>query len=128
MASFFLAMALYPEAQRKAQEEIDRVVGNSRLPTFADRDNLPYINATVKEVLRWHPVVPNNLPHLSTHDDMCQGYFIPKGSIVISNIWFVEPVPSVYLRYLTYYSQQGLRTRPRRLPRPYDIQAGTLPG
>lgn len=89
-------MALYPEAQRKGQEEIDRVIGNKRLPTFSDRDNLPYINAMVKEILRWHPVVPTNLPHVSTHDDMCHGYFIPKGSIVLANIWFVQPIPYLY--------------------------------
>ncbi|KAB8249281.1 cytochrome P450 [Aspergillus flavus] len=112
MASFFLAMALYPEAQRKAQEEIDRVVGNSRLPTFADRDNLPYINATVKEVLRWHPVVPNNLPHLSTHDDMCQGYFIPKGSIVISNIWGFAHDPDVFHDPMTFKPERYLGDNP----------------
>jgi cytochrome P450 len=51
-----LLMALHPEAQKKAQEEIDRVVGRHRLPNFEDRDSLPYVNAVVKEVLRWHPV------------------------------------------------------------------------
>ncbi|KAF8871010.1 cytochrome P450 [Infundibulicybe gibba] len=40
--AFFLAMALYPEAQRKAQAELDSVVGNNRLPEFADRNSLPY--------------------------------------------------------------------------------------
>jgi len=42
----------------KAQAEIDRVVGRSRLPKFSDYDNLPYIRALVKEVLRWRPVAP----------------------------------------------------------------------
>lgn len=51
-------MTLYPEAQRKAQEELDRVVGTDRLPTFADRDHLPYVEALVTEVFRWNPVVP----------------------------------------------------------------------
>ncbi len=56
--SFFLAMLIYPEGQKKAQAEIDTVIGPNRLPNFADRTNLPYVNATVKEVLRWHTVVP----------------------------------------------------------------------
>ena len=56
--SFFLAMQLYPEVQRKAQEEIDRVVGTDRLPVIADRPNLPYIEAIIKELLRWNPVAP----------------------------------------------------------------------
>jgi cytochrome P450 len=51
-------MTLYPEVQRKAQAEIDRVVGNSRLPDYSDQDELPYIDAVLKEVLRWHPVTP----------------------------------------------------------------------
>ena len=52
-----MAMALYPDAQKKAQEELDKVIGN-RLPEFNDRPNLPYINAMVKESLRWQLVAP----------------------------------------------------------------------
>ena len=51
-------MVLHPEVQKKAQAEIDAVVGPDRLPTFADRPNLPYIDALVKEILRWNPVAP----------------------------------------------------------------------
>lgn len=50
MYAFFLAMALNPAVQAKAQAEIDAVVGSDRLPTFADRENLPYVDALVKEV------------------------------------------------------------------------------
>ena len=89
MAWFMLAMVLYPDAQKKAQEEIDRVIGNDRLPCFDDRDNLPYVDAIVKEVLRWHPVGPMGLPHSTTEDDTYEGYHIPKGSLVIANIWCV---------------------------------------
>ena len=80
-------MTLFPSAQRQAQEEIDRVVGPDRLPTLADRDSLPYIEAMVKEVLRWHPVAPMSLPHTSTDDDEYNGYHIPKGSMVFANVW-----------------------------------------
>ena len=58
LCSFFLAMLLYPDVQKKAQAELDRVVGNDRLPNFNDRERLPYIDALVKETLRWNPVVP----------------------------------------------------------------------
>lgn len=47
-----LAMVMYPEAQRRAQEEIDRVVGNERLPVFKDMEQLPYVRALCLEVLR----------------------------------------------------------------------------
>ena len=90
MACFFLAMTLFPEVQRKAQEEIDRVIGTDRLPTFEDREDLPYVDAVVKEVLRWHPVAPMGVPHVSTEDDIYEGHFIPAGAIIMPNIWFVS--------------------------------------
>lgn len=55
---FLLAIALHPEVQARAQEEIDRVVGAHRLPDFVDRDRLPYVTAIMKEILRWHPPAP----------------------------------------------------------------------
>ena len=51
-------MVLYPDVMRKAQHEIDVVVGSGRLPTFADTPNLPYVRAIVMEVLRWRTVAP----------------------------------------------------------------------
>lgn len=84
-----MAMSLYPEVQRKAQEEIERVIGTDRLPTFDDRDNLPYVDAIVKEALRWHPVAPMGVPHMTTEDDIYEGYFIPKGALLLPNIWCV---------------------------------------
>ncbi|RPD58783.1 cytochrome P450 [Lentinus tigrinus ALCF2SS1-6] len=93
---FFLAMALYPDVQKKAQEELDRVIGPSRLPDFSDRDSLPYINALVKEVLRWHVTTPTSLPHASLKDDIYNGYRIPAGSIVLPNLWAFAQDPEVY--------------------------------
>lgn len=55
---FFLAMAMYPEVQSRAQAEIDTVVGSNRLPDFDDVQYLPYINAVIKESLRWQLVAP----------------------------------------------------------------------
>ncbi|KAJ5642476.1 hypothetical protein N7490_006476, partial [Penicillium lividum] len=96
ISSFFLAMACYPEVQYKAQRELDAVVGANQLAQFEHREDLPYINALVKEVLRWHPVVPTNVPHTSTQDDTCEGYFIPKGSSIVANIWGFTHDPNVY--------------------------------
>lgn len=99
MSTFFLAMALYPQVQDKAQAEIRSVVGLDRLPGFEDRENLPYINALVKETLRWHPIVPI-IAHRSTASDVCAGYDIPEGSWVIGNVWFVLRLNSPANRYL----------------------------
>ncbi|KAG0702312.1 cytochrome P450 [Suillus ampliporus] len=94
--SFFLAMTLYPDVQKKAQAEIDAVVGPDRLPSFADRSSLPYTEALVKEVLRWNAVVPTSVPHRVTEDDIHDGYYIPEGSLIIANIWFMLNDPRTY--------------------------------
>ncbi|KAG2356980.1 cytochrome P450 [Suillus spraguei] len=94
--SFFLAMTLFPDAQKKAQAEIDTVVGPDRLPCFSDRDSLPYTEALAKEVLRWNAVVPTAIPHRVTEDDIHDGYYIPKGSLIIPNIWFMLNDPRTY--------------------------------
>ncbi|KAF9552265.1 cytochrome P450 [Agrocybe pediades] len=82
---FMLAMVLYPEAQIKAQEELDRLTGGTRLPTFEDRNSLPYLENLVQETYRWHSSVPSGIPHRCMEDDIYEGMFIPKGSIVIAN-------------------------------------------
>ena len=100
-------MTLHPTVAKRAQEELDSVVGNDRLPGFEDRDELPYLNALVKEVFRWNSVAPlgksfaffllfiliycsrvfSAVPHRAMQDDIHDGYFIPKGSLVIPNVW-----------------------------------------
>nr|BAL05171.1 cytochrome P450 [Phanerodontia chrysosporium] len=107
--SFILAMLKYPDVQRKAQEELDRVIGRDRLPSFDDRDALPYITAIVKETLRWGLVAPLAAPHQLRVDDEYEGYFLPAGSVIIGNAWVIlndekrYPHPESFIpeRYLT---------------------------
>ncbi|KAJ5987004.1 hypothetical protein N7451_011369 [Penicillium sp. IBT 35674x] len=106
--TFFLAMTLYPEVQRKAQEEIDRVLGAGRLPKMTDRASLPYVEAVVKETLRWHPVAPMGIPHMSVEDDMYEGYHIPKGSLILPNIWALTHDPEVYHDPMTFKPERFL--------------------
>ncbi|KAI6042048.1 cytochrome P450 [Pisolithus marmoratus] len=99
---FLLAMVLHPDVQRKAQEEIDRVVGIDRLPDFSDRPNLPYIEAVLLETIRWVPVAPLGFPHMTTADDTYNGMYIPKGAFIIPNVWAMThnleryPEPNVF--------------------------------
>lgn len=81
-------MTLHSEVVHKAQMELDAVVGPDRLPNTKDKDHLPYVDAVVKEVLRWHPVGPMGVPHCSVQDDVVHGYFIPKGAMILTNIWY----------------------------------------
>lgn len=93
MTTFMLAMTVYGDkVLPKAQEELDRVVGRNRSPTWSDEENLPYIRAVVKEAFRWRPVaVLGGTPHANTEDDYYNGYFIPKGSTILGLMWGVLP-------------------------------------
>ena len=88
--AWIMALLLFPETMKRAQEEIDRVVGPDRLPNFDDEANLPYIRAMAKEALRWWPITKVGANHATTEDDWYMGYFIPKGSVVMLNWWYVS--------------------------------------
>src|SRR5947207_2409249 len=77
-------------------EELDRVVGSDRTPTFDDEPNLPYIRAMVKEVMRWRFVNKFGTNHFATEDGWYKSYFIPKGSIVMINVWGIHYDPERY--------------------------------
>ncbi|THU83172.1 cytochrome P450 [Dendrothele bispora CBS 962.96] len=96
LAWFLYAMTAFPDVQKRAQEELDRVVGRSRLPALSDMKNLPYVHAIVKEILRWRPVLPMGVSHASIEDDWYEGYFIPKGTILISNVWSMNRDQEIY--------------------------------
>ncbi|TFK90517.1 cytochrome P450 [Polyporus arcularius HHB13444] len=96
LQAVFLAMSLYPEIQKKAHTELDVVVGHDRLPDLDDRDSLPYLNAIIKESLRWFPVGPLGQSHYTMVDDEFDGYFIPAGTVVQGNIWGCTRDPDVY--------------------------------
>ena len=77
-------MSLYPDVQKKAQEELDRVVGPNRLPDFDDYEKLTYIRAVSLECMRWMPVTPMGVPHTVIRDDEYRGFFIHKGTTIIA--------------------------------------------
>jgi len=108
--TFFLAMTVFPEVQKKAQEELDRVIGSDRLPVSADRPNLPYIEAVMKETHRWHLVLPMGLPHSSVEEDVCRGYRIPKGAILLPNNWFFTHDPAVYPDPMIFRPERHIET------------------
>src|ERR1700679_3066571 len=77
---WMLAMVAFPETQKRAQAELDTVVGRSRIPSFSVLPSLPYLRGMVKEVLRWRSVLPVGIPHCAIEDDWYEGMFIPKGT------------------------------------------------
>ncbi|KAF2807406.1 putative cytochrome P450 oxidoreductase [Mytilinidion resinicola] len=87
LSTFLVAMACYPRVQAKAQALIDEKIGSGRSPTWKDFDSLSYINAMVKEGLRWRPVTSVGFPHKVREDDTYEGMLIPKGSTVFVPVW-----------------------------------------
>ena len=91
-----MLMAIHPEIQKKAQREIDQLLGGERLPMLADQGNLPYTSALVKEIYRWHTPLPISIPKTLREDDVYKGYRIPKGAIIVENVWAVFHDPAMY--------------------------------
>jgi cytochrome P450 len=111
-------MLLNPNVQERAQAEIDAVVGSDRLPRLADRQNLPYLEACIKESLRWGPVTPEGLPHVARNDANYAGYFIPKGTIMIPNVWYLYSFWQwMILQQLTLI-HRGMAHDPTNYPEP----------
>ncbi|KAI1875920.1 uncharacterized protein JN550_001416 [Neoarthrinium moseri] len=122
LSFFFLAMTVFPDVQKKAKEEIDRVTGGTRLPSFQDRESLPYVDAVVKEALRWSCIAPLCLPHATDEDDEFQGYRIPKGSIIVPVIRRFAFDKDVYERPDDFEPQRFLG--PKSVPNPWDYVFG----
>ncbi|KAF6810420.1 cytochrome p450 oxidoreductase [Colletotrichum sojae] len=120
--SFILAMVLFPNVQRKAQAEIESVVGSDRLPQFADRERLPYVNGLVKESFRWLHVAPMGVAHRTDEDIAYEGYHIPKGAYLLPSIWWFLHDPETYADPSSFDPARYLA--PRNEPDPTDEAFG----
>ncbi|KAF8897012.1 cytochrome P450 [Mucidula mucida] len=96
ISTAILAMVQNPNILKKVQTDIDSIVGHDRLPDFGDRKTLPYLQAVLKEVLRWRPVGPLAVPHRVTKDDEYRGYHIPQGATIFGNAWAILHNKAVY--------------------------------
>ncbi|KAG8930434.1 hypothetical protein FRC01_002766 [Tulasnella sp. 417] len=130
MQAFIRAMTLFPSVQKKAQAEIDRVIGSGRLPTFNDQPDLPYLRAVVLEMMRWNPALSINVPHASIKDDIYAGYFIPKGTGVIANAWGFSRNSNYYTNPSIFDPERFLKQPPELDPREFAFGYGrrTCPG
>ncbi|KAJ7698744.1 cytochrome P450 [Mycena rosella] len=96
VTTLFLAAALHPTAQALAQLEIDKVIGQNRMPTFEDKPSLPYVNAFVQECLRPAPAVPVGVAYRAMESDTIDGYYIAEGTTIIANIWRMLHDENIY--------------------------------
>ncbi|KAL3887169.1 hypothetical protein ACJMK2_027119 [Sinanodonta woodiana] len=86
----------FPEIQEKCFKEIDQVVGNERIPQLKDNEHLPYLEATIIEILRVYPVAPLALPHAVSKEIIFRGYRIPQGTTILVNLDSVLRDPSTF--------------------------------
>lgn len=83
----------YPGVQAKVHRELDEVIGPKRLPSLKDKKSLPYLEATLAEVLRVRPVAPLGVPHKALVDTTLNGYNIPRDTTLILNLWAIHHDP-----------------------------------
>ena len=121
MVAFFAAISRHPDIQYKARTELDRVVGPDRLPTLADRPALPYVNAIMKETMRWHVPAPLILPHFATEDDEYDGYLIPQGSTILVNVWYDTIQLPLGSLLDADYAVRSMLHDPQRYPQPNEF-------
>nr|KAF6452101.1 cytochrome P450 family 2 subfamily D member 6 [Molossus molossus] len=108
-----LLMILYPEVQCRVQEEINAVIGQVRPPEMGDQARMPFTMAVVHEVQRFGDIIPLGLPHMTSRDTEVQGFLIPKGTTIITNLSSVLKDETVW--------KEPLRFRPEHF---LDAQGG----
>ncbi|XP_036956138.1 cytochrome P450 2U1 [Acanthopagrus latus] len=91
-----LYVVLHPDIQDKVQKEIDEVLGPHRAPSYPDKGSLPFTEATIMEVQRLTTVVPLAIPHMASATAEFRGHTIPKGTVVLPNLWSVHRDPTVW--------------------------------
>lgn len=101
--------AIYPEWVKKARAEMDAVCGNAeRLPSFEDRDKMPYMTAVAKEILRWRPFIQGGTPRELIQDDEYEDYKFPAGTVFTWNPWAIALNPKEYDDPLTFKPERFL--------------------
>ncbi|KAK2979682.1 hypothetical protein RJ640_027262 [Escallonia rubra] len=97
-----------PDVMKKAQEELDIVVGKDNVVEESDTHRLPYLNAVMKEVLRLHPALPLLVPHCPSDTCTVGSYTIPKGARVFVNVWAIHRDPSIWENPLEFRPERFL--------------------
>ncbi|KAH7922200.1 cytochrome P450 [Leucogyrophana mollusca] len=108
ITNMIMAAACYPEAQKKVQAELDKVVGRDRPPTFADQESLPQLQAFIEETLRWRPILPIGFPHRAARDIIWGGYCIPEGATVFGSHWAISRDPDTFPNPETFDPERWL--------------------
>ncbi|XP_040148939.1 cytochrome P450 2U1 isoform X2 [Ictidomys tridecemlineatus] len=119
-----LYMSLNPDVQEKVHEEIERVIGPDRPPSLTDKAQMPYTEATIMEVQRLTVVVPLAVPHMTSEKTVLQGYTIPKGTLILPNLWSVHRDPTIWEKPEDFYPDRFLDDQGQLLKKEFFIPFG----
>lgn len=112
-----------PTILKRAQEEMDQVIGRNRRLMESDIPKLPYLQAICKETFRKHPSTPLNLPRIAQKDCQVNGYYIPKGTRLSVNIWAIGRDPNVWENPLEFNPDRFLSGKMAKIdPRGNDFE------
>ncbi|KAI4501823.1 hypothetical protein M0802_003158 [Mischocyttarus mexicanus] len=89
-------MMHFPNVAKKVRDEIQKVVGSGRMPTWEDRNRLPYTEATLRETMRYETITPLSVAHRATKDTTFQGYFIPVNTTLMTNLAAMNNDPELW--------------------------------
>ncbi|KAI8525994.1 hypothetical protein RHMOL_Rhmol13G0273900 [Rhododendron molle] len=116
-------MLLNSDILKRAQEEMDRVIGRNRRLQASDIPKLPYLQALCKETFRKHPSTPLNLPRMASEACEVDGYYIPKDTRLIVNIWAIGRDPDIWENPLEFNPERFLSGKPAKMdPRGNDFE------
>jgi cytochrome P450 len=108
MTNLILYLSATPAAQDRAQDELMRVVGPDRSPTFDDLPHLPYVRAAVKEIMRLCPVPTFAVKHFTDDEVIYKQHRIPKGTVILANTSFMHFDPARYEEPETFRPERFL--------------------
>ncbi|PWY89944.1 putative cytochrome P450 [Aspergillus heteromorphus CBS 117.55] len=116
LETFVTTCVDHMDVVRKAQNELDSVVGTERLPNFGDMDRLLFVGAFISELVRWKPISPIGVPHAVIQDDEYLGFRIPKDATIIANQWGINMDEAVFDAPETFRPERYMDNPDRHLP------------
>ncbi|XP_045410718.1 cytochrome P450 2D17-like [Lemur catta] len=108
-----LLMILHPDVQRRVQQEIDEVIGKVRRPAMGDQAHMPFTTAVIHEVQRFADIIPLGVPHMTTRDIEVQGFLIPKGTTLFTNLSSVLKDEAVWEKPFRFHPEHFLDAQGR---------------
>ncbi|KAL3841848.1 hypothetical protein ACJMK2_019945 [Sinanodonta woodiana] len=123
---YLLLMIQHPECQKKAQNEIDTVLGMNA-PALEDFDKLPYLQATIMECLRYTSQTPLAIPHKCNTDVVIDGYLIKKDTVIIPNLWGIHHDDNTWGDPWNYRPERFLDENGKLIPEDHSLYKAFIP-